>query len=245
MFIMRLLLVEDDERIAESLAETLTSQHYIVDIAVDGQEGWDFVKLFTYDLILLDVTLPKLDGISFCRRLRAQSYRVPILLLTARDTIDDQVAGLDAGADDYVVKPYKLQALLAHIRALLRRGNSSLSPVMEWENLQLNTNSCQATYQNNRLQLTPKEYRLLELLLRNSGRVLSRSEILDNLWAGDDIPEEDAIKALVKRLRQKLKTAGAPDDFVSTAYGLGYYIKEYSCDEQLSAMKIPSYTASA
>ena len=242
---MRILLAEDDERIAESLAEALTDQHYVVDIAADGQEGWDFVEAFAYDLLLLDVTLPKLDGISLCRQLRSRDYRVPILLLTARDTTADQVAGLDAGADDYVLKPYKLQELSARIRALLRRGNSSLSPVMQWGNLQIDPNTCQATYESRPLQLTPKEYRLLELLLRNGVRVLSRRVILENLWSFEDPPEDDAVKALVKRLRQKLKVAGAPDDFVATAYGLGYHLKQHSHHGQLSIVKVPPYAASA
>jgi two-component system OmpR family response regulator len=225
---MKILLAEDNGRIAESLAESLTAQHYVVDIAADGQTGWEFVKAFAYDLLLLDVMLPQLDGISLCRQLRTQGYHVPILLLAGRDHTTDKVAGLDAGADDYLVKPYKLQELSARIRALLRRGNSSLSPVMEWGGLQLDPNACQATYESHRLQLTPKEYRLLELLLRNGGRVINRGEILENLWSADEPPEEDAVKALVKRLRHKLKVAGTSDDFVATAYGMGYYLKQYS-----------------
>ncbi|NJR62735.1 MAG: response regulator transcription factor [Cyanobacteria bacterium CRU_2_1] len=222
---MRILLVEDDQRIAEPLTEALVAQHYVVDIAADGQEGWDYVKTFTYDLLLLDVTLPKLDGISLCQQLRSHGYRMPILMLTARDTTEDHVAGLDAGADDYVVKPYKLHTLLARVRALVRRGSSALYPVLKWENLQLNPNLCQATYNDHLLQLTPKEYHLLELLLRYNGRVLSRNAIVENLWSFNELPEGDAVKALVKRLRQKLKGVGAPDDFVATAYGLGYYLK--------------------
>ena len=231
---MRILLIEDDQRIAEPLSEALVTQHYVVDIAVDGEEGWDYVKTYAYDLILLDVTLPKLDGISLCQQLRAQGYDMPILMLTARDSTTDQVAGLDAGADDYVIKPYKLQSLMARIRALIRRGSTSLSPVLEWEKLQLDPNLCQATYSGQLLQLTPKEYRLLELLLRHGGRVLDRSTIIDNIWSFDDPPEKDAVKALVKRLRQKLKGVKAPDDLVATAYGMGYYLKSSSTNLQLA-----------
>ncbi len=223
---MRILLAEDEQLIAESLAEAFTAQHYIVDVANDGEKGWDFVKSFAYDLLLVDVMLPNLNGINLCQRLRSHGYQMPIILLTARDTTTDIVAGLDAGADDYVIKPYKLQELMARIRALLRRGQTTLSPVMEWENLLLDPSICQATYDGQPLHLTPKEYCLLELLLRRSGCVLSRNDILENLWSFDNPPEEDAVKAIVKRLRQKLKAAGAPDNFVATAYGMGYYLKE-------------------
>lgn len=225
---MRLLLVEDDQHVTELLEEVLANQHYIVDIATDGQEAWDYVKTFQYDLLLLDVTLPKIDGINLCQQLRSKKYQMPILMLTARDTSHDQVAGLDAGADDYVAKPYKLQELLARIRALLRRGQPSLPPVLTWEGLCLDPNTTEATYQNSVLKLTPKEYRLLELFLRHSSRVLSRREIMENLWSFEDPPEEDAVKALIKRLRQKLKGVGTVDDFIETVYGLGYRLKSNS-----------------
>ncbi len=219
---MRILIVEDDERISESLAEALTDQHYIVDVATDGQAGWEFVENLTYELILLDVMLPKLDGISLCQQLRSHGHRMPILLLTARDTTADQVMGLDAGADDYVVKPYKLQELTARIRALLRRGSSSLPPVLEWGSLRLNSSTCDVTYKDQPVQITPKEYRLLELFLRRGCRVFSRSALLENLWSFEEPPGEDTVKAHIKRLRQKLKGGGAPDDFIETVYGLGY-----------------------
>lgn len=222
---MRILIVEDDERISESLAEAFTDQHYVVDVATDGQAAWDFVGTLNYELILLDVMLPKLDGISLCRQIRSHGYRMPILMLTARDTTADQVTGLDAGADDYVVKPYKLQELMARIRALLRRGSSLLPPVLEWGSLRLDPNSCDVTYKKQPVQTTPKEYRLLELFLRRGCRVFSRSAILENLWSFEEPPGEDTVKAHIKRLRQKLKVAGAPDDFIETVYGLGYRLK--------------------
>ncbi len=224
---MKILLAEDDCRIAQSLTEALADQQYLVDAVADGQEGWDFVTAFTYDLLILDVTLPKLDGISLCRRLRSQGNRVPVMMLTARDTPADKVFGLDAGADDYVVKPYNLQELSARIRALLRRGDSPLSSLLEWGKLQVNPNLHQATYDKQLLQLTPKEYCLLELLMRSCGKVLSRSAIIESLWPFEEPPTEDAVKALVKRLRQKLKLAGACDDFVTTAYGFGYHLIDF------------------
>lgn len=222
---MRILIVEDDERIAELLVEALSDQHYVVDLATDGQKGWEFVESFTYDLILLDLMLPKMDGMSLCQQIRSGGYYMPILLLTARDTTSDRVAGLDAGADDYVVKPYKLQELMARIRALLRRGGLNAPPVIQWGGLCLDSNTCDVKYNDRWLQITPKEYRLLELFLRRGCRVFSRSAILENLWSFEEPPGEDTVKTHIKRLRQKLKVVGAPDDFIETVYGLGYRLK--------------------
>ncbi|MEG4864074.1 MULTISPECIES: response regulator transcription factor [unclassified Microcoleus] len=223
---MRILLVEDDDRISQALAEALTDQHYAVDIAADGEEGWNFAEACTYDLILLDVMLPKLDGISLCQRLRRQGLKTPVLMLTARDTSNDKVMGLDAGADDYVVKPFDLPELAARIRALLRRGSTTVSPILEWENLQLNPNTCDVTYRDNLLHLTPKEYSLLELFLRTGGRVLTRSAILDHVWAFEDSPGEETVKVHLRGLRQKLKAAGAPANFIETIYGMGYRLNQ-------------------
>ncbi|MGF1486016.1 MAG: response regulator transcription factor [Prochloraceae cyanobacterium] len=225
---MKLLLVEDDLSIAEMLTEALIDNHYVVELAHDGQTAIDLVKAFSYDLLLLDVMLPQMDGISVCRKLRANGYLMPILMLTAKDTTKDRVTGLDAGADDYVTKPYNLQELLARIRALLRRGQSSIAPIMEWGDLTLDPSSCEVTYQKKPLTLTPKEYRLMELFLRHGSRVLSRSTIVENLWSYEETPQEDAVKAHIKRLRQKLKNAGASSDLIETVYGLGYRLKQNS-----------------
>lgn len=223
---MKILLVEDDDRISQALAEALTDQHYAVDIAADGQEGWNFAETFTYDLILLDVMLPKIDGITLCQRLRRQGLKTPVLMLTARDTSNDKVIGLDAGADDYVVKPFDLPELAARIRALLRRGSTTLPPVLEWGNLRLNPNTCEVTYRDNLLNFTPKEYSLLELFLRTGGRVLTRSAILDHIWAFEDSPGEETVKVHLRGLRQKLKAAGAPANFIETIYGMGYRLNQ-------------------
>ncbi|BAZ20662.1 multi-component transcriptional regulator [Kalymmatonema gypsitolerans NIES-4073] len=223
---MRILLVEDDHSLAQAVAAVLNTQHYVVDIATDGQDGWELAEVCSYDLILLDVMLPKLDGISLCRQLRQEGYQMPILLLTALDTRTDKVMGLDAGADDYLVKPFDFQELTARIRALLRRGNSSLPPVLEWGSLRLDPSSCEVTYASQVLHLTAKEFSILELFLRNSQRVFSRSAIIDQLWGADkDPPEENTIKSHIKSLRQKLKAAGANYDLIETVYGLGYRLK--------------------
>lgn len=223
---MRILLVEDDEAIANVLVSTLNNQNYLVDVASDGEEGWQLVEGCLYDLIVLDVGLPKIDGITLCRKMRSQGYQMPILLLTSRDSTQDKVVGLDAGADDYLVKPCEPQELSARIRALLRRGDSALPPVISWGNLQLNPNTFEVTYEDDLVNLTPTEYRLLELFMRNSSRVYSRSAILDHLWSFEDPPGEETIRAHIKGLRQKLKGSGAPADLIETVYGLGYRLKQ-------------------
>lgn len=225
---MRILLVEDDVRLAEALAEALTDQLYVVDVVKDGESGWNQVKAIGYDLILLDVTLPKLDGVSLCQRLRSHDYNLPILMLTARDTSTDKVNGLDAGADDYVVKPFDLQELLARIRALLRRGSCSSAPILAWGSLCLNPSTYEVTYENQLLNLTRKEYSLLELLLRNGRRLLSRSVIIESVWSNENPPEEETVKAHIKSLRHKLRSVAAPEDLIETVHGLGYRLKQVS-----------------
>lgn len=222
---MRILVVEDDEFMAKALTAVLSSQHYAVEVATDGQAGWELVEAFVYDLILLDVILPKLDGISLCRRLRSEGHQMPILLLTGRDSSHDKAIGLDAGADDYLVKPFDQEELVARVRALLRRGGSTLLPILEWGSLQLDPSSCEVTYGMRPLQLTPKEYSLLELFLRNSRRVFSCSAILDHIWSFDKTPGEEAVRTQIKGLRQKLKAAGAAADLIETVYGIGYRLK--------------------
>ncbi len=222
---MKILLVEDDAHLADALAEALTDQLYIIDVARDGEAAWEQAKALGYDLIVLDVMLPKLDGITLCQRLRSHRYNFPILLITARDTTTDKVAGLDAGADDYMVKPIDLQEFLARIRALLRRGSGSASPILTWGSLQLDPTTYEVSYDSQPLRLTPKEYSLLELLLRNGRRVLSRSVIIEHLWDVDDTPQEETVKAHIKSLRNKLRGAGAPDDLIETLHSVGYRLK--------------------
>lgn len=223
---MRILVVEDDKHIASSLEKILSDRNYFVDVADNGLLGWEFVEAFTYDLILLDVILPELDGIKFCQKLRSHNYQTPVLLLTAQNSSNDKVLGLDAGADDYVVKPFEVTELLARIRVLMRRKSTPIQAVLQWENLCLNPDSTEVTYNGNLLNLTPKEFRLLELFLRNSNIVFSRSEILDHLWSMEEAPKEDTVTAHIKGLRHKLTRAGAPSDLIETVYGLGYRLKE-------------------
>jgi diguanylate cyclase (GGDEF)-like protein len=222
---MRLLLVEDDELIAATLEKALTEQHYVVDVATDGQAGLELVEAFAYDLLLLDVMLPKLNGVRLCQKLRSRGLKTPIILLTAQDTSTNKIMGLDAGADDYMTKPFDLQELLARIRALLRRGDSTLPPILEWGNLHLDPSTCEVTYSAQPIHLTPKEYGLLELFLRNKQRVFSCGAIIDHLWSFEGLPGEDTVRAHMKGLRQKLKAAGVPEDPIDTVYGIGYRLK--------------------
>jgi DNA-binding response OmpR family regulator len=223
---MRILLVEDNVRLAEALAEALTDQLYVVDAVRDGEAAWAQMQAIAYDMILLDVMLPKLDGIGLCKRLREMGYHLPILMLTARDTSGDKVAGLDAGADDYVVKPFDLQELFARIRALLRRGNSPATPILTWGSLRLDPSTYEVLYEDRPLHLTPKEFSLLEILLRNGRRVLSRAVIIDHIWSSENPPEEETVKAHIKSLRQKLRAVAAPEDLIETVHGLGYRLKQ-------------------
>jgi DNA-binding response OmpR family regulator len=223
---MKLLLVEDDEMIAMTLAQVLANYHYTVDQATDGQIAWEMVTRYPYDLILLDVIIPKLDGVSLCRQLRFSGYQMPILLLTALDSTSDRVNGLEAGADDYVIKPFNMPELLARIKALLRRGKITLTQeILTWEDIKFNPDTGEVFYGENLLHLTPKEYHLLELFLRSPGRIFSRSTILDRLWLMDESPGEEAVTTHIKGLRQKLKSAGMTTDLIETVYGLGYRLK--------------------
>lgn len=222
---MRILLVEDDDSIAKVLEKGFAVEHYAVDVASDGQMGWQLVNAFNYDLIVLDVVLPKLDGIQFCRKLRASAYHMPVLIVTALDSSSRKIAGLNAGADDYITKPFEIDELLARVRVLLRRSQAPMLSLLEWGDLQLNPNSQEVTYGDTALNLTPKEYRLLELFLRKSSQVFSRTAIIDSLWNCGEAPGEDTVTAHIKGLRRKLTEVGAPADLIKTVYGVGYRLK--------------------
>lgn len=224
---MKILIVEDDILVSEALAAILDNQNYVVEIANDGLSAWELIDNFDYDLLLVDVMLPKLDGISLCRQIRAHGRNVPIILLTGRDSSHEKAVGLDAGADDYLVKPFDTEELLARIRALLRRG-ITLQPVLEWGKLRLDPTSCEVSYDDQLVPLTPKEYSLLELFLRNSRRVFSCGMILEHLWSYEETPGEEAVRTHIKGLRHKLKDKGASSNLIETVYGIGYRLKPQS-----------------
>ncbi|MEO0351235.1 MAG: response regulator [Cyanobacteria bacterium P01_A01_bin.15] len=219
---MRILLVEDDESVAKALEKTLTDEHYTVDVAYDGLVGWQLVNTYDYDLVVLDVMLPQLDGLQLCERLRKRSYTMPVLLLTALDTSTKKMAGFNAGADDYITKPFELEELLARVRVLLRRVQTPVLSTLQAGKLQLDLSSREVAYGDTCLSLTPKEYGLLELFLRNPSQVFSRGGILDHLWSCSEAPGEDTVTSHIKGLRRKLSQAGAPSDLIKTVYGVGY-----------------------
>ncbi|MEM7594957.1 MAG: response regulator [Cyanobacteria bacterium P01_A01_bin.83] len=218
---MRILVVDDDEILVHVLERSLVSQRHIVDIAEDGQMGWEYVQSGEYELVLLDVNLPGLDGVSLCEKMRDAGYATPILLMTAKNASQDRILGLDAGADDYLTKPLDLGELNARVRALSRRGEVATTSVLDINGLRLNPSSCEVSYQQQPIKLTAKEYSLLELFLRNPARVFSRAQILDKIWTFDDPPLEESVKAHIKGLRKKLKQVGVVN-WIENVYGIGY-----------------------
>jgi two-component system, OmpR family, response regulator QseB len=219
---MRILLVEDDDRIAKPLAEDLRHQHHAVDLASDGTRGWECAQANSYDLILLDLMLPRLDGISLCQRLRRAGCNAYVLMLTARDTTSDKVVGLDAGADDYLVKPFELEELAARIRALSRRSPVAQQDIWQYGELTLDPTAHSISFAGQALALTPKEHLILECFLKKPTQVFSRSMLMDKIWEFEQVSGEDTIKTHITNLRRKLKAAGSSREMIETVYGVGY-----------------------
>jgi two-component system response regulator MprA len=222
----RILVVEDEDRIRSFLQRGLTYEGYRVDAAADGQTGLDLARENPPDLVLLDIMLPGMDGIEVCKRLRAASD-VPILMLTAKETIEDRVAGLDAGADDYLVKPFAFDELMARVRALLRRAQPSKPQVYRFADLELDTGTRQGKRGDQVFDLTAKEYELLELFMRHPRQVLTRDMIFDRVWDYDFGGESNIIEVYVRYLRQKTE-AGGKSRLIHTVRGIGYVLREDS-----------------
>lgn len=223
----------------KTLAERLIKQRYAVDIASSGEMAQEFLDLFTYDLIVLDMLLPDIDGITLCKTCRQQDISCPILMLTARDESQDKVKALDAGADDYVVKPFDFEELCARMRALLRRDGQEATSTIQWGELSIAPDTFEVFYGDHQLHVTPKEYALLELFVRHPKRVFSLDAIIDNLWAFEDPPSGDAVRTHIKGVRQKLKAGGAPKNFIETVYGLGYRLKALETTKSLEPTSEP------
>ena len=218
---MRILVVEDNHRLSKSLQLNLAHEGYSVDTAYDGQEGQDLAELAPYDLIVLDVLLPAKDGFEVCRDLRRRRIHTPILLLTARDSVDDRVEGLDCGADDYLVKPFAMQELLARLRALLRRQQPYQPGRLEMGGLVVDPSTHTALRGGQLIELTPKEFALLEFLLRHPNQVVTRQLIEQHIWNYDFECESNVIDVYVRRLRRKIDDP-YPIKLLTTVRGIGY-----------------------
>ncbi len=219
----RLLVVEDHPELRENLARGLRATGYAVDLAADGTAGWAAAEEAVHDLLILDRMLPGLDGLELLRRLRRAGSAVPVLLLTARDTVQDRVDGLDAGADDYLPKPFAAEELLARVRALLRRGSHRADPVVEIGDLEVDTAARLARRGQRRLDLTAREFALLDRLVERPDQVVSSNELVDLLYGADGEEQRNALAVLVGRLRRKLDPDGkAP--LLHTRRGFGYVL---------------------
>jgi DNA-binding response OmpR family regulator len=223
---MRVLIIEDDDRIALPIKEDLERQHHFVDLASDGKDGLERGLSAQYDVIILDLMLPKMGGMSVCTKLRQAGCTSAIIMTTARRKTTDKIQGLDCGADDYLAKPFEVDELMARIRAVLRRGGESRQPVLTFANLALDSNTHVVKYSSVELNLTPMEYRLLEHFLSNPSRAYTKEELIDRLWPSDQSPSNFVIKTHIKGLRKKLLAVGAPGNIIETVYGVGYRLKQ-------------------
>jgi DNA-binding response OmpR family regulator len=224
---MRILVIDDEPKIVDFVRRGLNYEGYTVDVAYDGESGLDQARRQPPDLIILDIMLPGLDGVEVCRRLRASaSAHLPILMLTAKDSVPDRVAGLDAGADDYLVKPFAFDELLARIRALLRRRQAhNGTPVLRFADLQMNTATHEVQRGGRDVALTAKEFELLELFMRHPRQVLTRDIIYERVWGYDFGGESNIVEVYIRYLRAKLEAAGEPR-LLQTLRGVGYALRE-------------------
>lgn len=222
---MRILLVEDEHKIANAIKRGLEQEQYAVDAIYDGKEGLIFALTESYDLIILDRMLPNIsDGLEICRAVRDKGLHTPIIMLTARDGIHDRVAGLNQGADDYLIKPFAFEELLARIKALLRRPSQVIENILKVDSLTLNTLTYEVKRSGKNIDLTSKEYALLEYLMRNSGRILSKDTIISHVWDYDDDILPNTVEVYIGYLRNKIDKPFKGDNLIHTARGFGYKI---------------------
>jgi len=220
---MKILVVEDEQRVAQFIQKGLKEEGHAVDCAYDGEEGGFLAEVNEYDLVILDLMLPKKNGVAVCREIRERGVATPVLMLTARDSVEDKVRGLDAGADDYLTKPFAFEELLARTRALLRRSSESKAPVLKIADLELDPMSRRVTRSEQAIRLTTKEYALLEYMMRNPDRVLSRTRIGEHVWDMNFDPESNVIDVYVSHLRNKVDKGFAPP-LIHTLRGQGYML---------------------
>lgn len=222
---MKILLAEPAPLILQALTNQAAAHRYTIDLAEDGDAAWAYGANFEYDLIIAAVELPKVGGIQLCQRFRSEGYTTSILLLSDQTSVSLIIQGLDSGADDYVIKPCDPAELLARIRALIRRGSSTPLPILAWGDLLLNLSTYEVSYNDRPVTLSPLEYELLELMLRDSQHVFSTDELIDRLWPLEQFPSEATVRSHIRRVRQKLSAVGAPKDLIATLHGRGYYLK--------------------
>lgn len=214
---MRVLVVEDDQQLMQQVAEALATQGYVIDTATDGEQAHYMAAVESYDLVVLDLGLPQLDGLTLLKRWRTEDLRFPVLILTARASWHEKVSGMDAGADDYVTKPFHIQELLARVRALLRRATGHVSATLTCGDLMLDTSQSQFFYQAQALALTSHEFRLLAYLMHHPDQVLSRNQLTEHIYAQDHERDSNTIDVFIGRLRKKI-----PPAYIQTVRGLGY-----------------------
>ncbi|MDP9249716.1 MAG: response regulator transcription factor [bacterium] len=222
---MTILIIEDELKLAEILRKALTSERYTVEMAYDGQEGFDKALKNNYGLIVLDLMLPKKDGMDVCRELRERHIHTPVIMLTARGILEDRVAGLDVGADDYLMKPFEMEELFARIRALLRRRKTSEPLILKVGDLVMDTKSHEVTRAGKKAALTPKEYRILDALMRQSGEALTRDQLIKEAWGHEFKEDNHELNVHMRYLRSKVDD-GHGKPLIHTVRGVGYIIKE-------------------
>jgi len=222
---MRILIVEDEHRIAQAVKEGLEQESYAADIAYDGDAGYSAARYDEYDLILLDVMLPGMDGFAVCKKLRNENIHTPILMLTAKDQAKDIVQGLDTGADDYLAKPFSFEVLLARVRALLRRPHDTAGELLETADLALNPSTHEVTRSGKPIKLSAKEYAILEYMLRNKGKILSKNNIMTHVWDFDADILPNNVEVFIAYLRSKIdKPFNDKPELIQTVRGFGYKI---------------------
>lgn len=222
---MKILVVEDEKKVASFIKRGLEEEYYSVDVANDGKTGLEMAKAGEYDLLILDYMLPYKDGITITRDLRGEKYTGPILLLTAKDKIQDKVEGLDAGADDYMTKPFAFEELIARVRALLRRAEAEKSVILKIRSVQLDTQSHKMIINNAEIDLTPKEYSIFEYLLRNKNKVVSRTRLTQHVYEYNFDTDTNVIDVYINKLRGKIEEY-CKDEVIHTVRGVGYIIKD-------------------
>ncbi len=218
---MKILIIEDEKQVADNLKEGLEHHNYTADIAYDGGEGQHLAREYEYDIIILDLMLPDIDGEDLCRKLRDEGNKSFILMLTAKKHLDDIIGGLDCGADDYLTKPFEFSELLARIRALLRRSSEHKSNILSVSDIVLDTEKEEVSISSKEVQLTKKEYMILEYLLRNKGQLISRNQLLEHAWDRNVDIFTNVVDTHIKNLRKKLGKSGS---IIKTIYGSGYRI---------------------